>query len=126
MKRFSTEKIELMFENGYLKKDVAAIFPTFYKANIQTVNLLYTEVLDKRLKSDPTLTVQKDIDIYKSRQDQIQAIGKRRTLRKGIKKEEKKKENEEDSNIHSYKRCKAKKDFESSLNNKIKKAEEQR
>jgi hypothetical protein len=48
------------------------------------------------------LTVEKDIDIYKSRQNQIEIIEKRRTLQKVIKKLEKKQENEEEVNIRSY------------------------
>jgi hypothetical protein len=96
-----------------------------YAANTERINLLYTQVLDERLKRGPTVTIEKNIYIYKSREEQIETIEKRRTLRKAIKKCEKKKENEEDSNIRSYKQCKAKKEFESVFSNKMKKAEEQ-
>jgi hypothetical protein len=71
------------------------------------------------------LTVQKGIDIYRSRQEQIEAIEKRRTLRKSIKRSKRNKENE-DPSIQNYKRYKAKKDFESALNNEIKKVKEQK
>jgi hypothetical protein len=54
-----------MFENRYFYKDVTALFPTFYEANIKRINL-----------RDPTLTIQKDIDICKSREDQIETIEK--------------------------------------------------
>jgi G:T/U-mismatch repair DNA glycosylase len=66
------------------------------------------KVLEERFKRDPTLVVQKDIDIYKSKQGQIETIEKRRTLRKAIKRCGRKKENEEDSNIRSYKQYKSK------------------
>jgi hypothetical protein len=120
------KEIELIFENGYFYKDVAVMFSTFYKANIERINLLYTQVLEERFKRNPTLMFQKDIDIYKSRQNQIETIEKRKTLPKAIKRNERKKESEEDSNISSYKRYIAKKDFESALNNEIKKVEEQK
>jgi hypothetical protein len=44
------------------------MFPTFYEENSERINLLYTQVLKERFKRDPTLTIQKDIYIYKSRQ----------------------------------------------------------
>jgi hypothetical protein len=36
------------------------------------INLLYTQVLDVRFKRDPTLKIKKDIDVYKSRKEQIE------------------------------------------------------
>jgi hypothetical protein len=54
------------------------------------------------------LTIQNEIDIYKSRQDQIESIEKRRTLKKVIK------------------WYKSKEDFESVLNNEVQKAKQQR
>jgi flagellar hook-basal body complex protein FliE len=73
------------------------------------------------------LTFEKNVDIYKSRQDQIETIEKRRTLRKAIKKHEKKKKDSKDNlNIHFYKPYKTKKDFESALNNEIQKAKQQK
>jgi hypothetical protein len=72
------------------------------------------------------MTIQKGIDIYKTRQDQIETIEKRRTLLKAIKRRERKKENEDSSNIHNYKRYKIKKDFESVLNNEVQKTKQQR
>jgi hypothetical protein len=89
-------EIELMFENGYFYKNVEKMFPTFYEANTERINLLYTQILEERFKRDSTLTIQKDIDIYKSRQDQIETFEKRRTLRKAIKRSEKNKEVEDD------------------------------
>jgi hypothetical protein len=74
---------------------------------------------------DSKLKNENNIDIYKSRQEQIEIIEKRKTLRKVIKKCQKKKENEENSGICSYKWNNDKKDLESVLNNKIKNAEEQ-
>jgi hypothetical protein len=102
------KEIELMFENGYTYKDVERLFPTFYAANTERINLLYTQVLDVRFNRDPTLTIQKAIDIYKSRQAQIETIEKRRTLKKVIK------------------WYKSKEDFESVLNNEVQKAKQQR
>jgi hypothetical protein len=67
--------------------------------------------------------VKKDIEIYNSIQNQIEPIKKRITPEKQSKLARKRK-NEEDSNIHSYKRYKAKKYFESAFNIEIKKAEE--
>jgi hypothetical protein len=110
-----------MFENWYSFTDINKIFPKFYAINTERINLLYTQVLEVRFNKDPTLTVENNIDVYNVRQDQIEIILKRRTLRKAIKRSERNKENEEDSNIHSYKRYKSKKDFESVLNNEIKK-----
>jgi hypothetical protein len=42
------------------------------------INLLYTQILDERFKRDPTLKIQKNIDVYKSRKEQIGIIEKRR------------------------------------------------
>jgi hypothetical protein len=120
------KEIELIFENGYSFADIKEIFPTFYEVNIERINLLFTQVLQERFNRDPTLTIQKNIDIYKSRQDKIETIEKRRTLKKAIRRSERNKEDEEDSNSHSYKRYKTKKDFESVLNNKVQKAKQQR
>jgi rubrerythrin len=83
------KEIELMFENGYHYNDVEKIFPYFYKRNAERINLLYYHVYSERFNRDPTLTVQKDIEIYKVRQDQIEIIEKRKTLKKLIKKLEK-------------------------------------
>jgi hypothetical protein len=58
-----------MLENGYFYKDIAVKFPTLYKANTERINLLYTQVLEEIFKGHPIFTVQKDIYIYKSRQD---------------------------------------------------------
>jgi hypothetical protein len=63
------KEIELMFENRYFYTDIEKLFPTFYAANTERINLLFTQVLDERFKRDPTLTIEKDIDIYKSRQN---------------------------------------------------------
>jgi hypothetical protein len=80
------KEIELMFQNGYTYEDAERIFPSFYKANSERINLLFTHVLDIRFNRDPTLTIQKVIDIHKSRQDQTETIEKRRRLRKAIRK----------------------------------------
>jgi hypothetical protein len=103
--------IELMFKNGYFYTDIEKMFLMFYAGNTERINLLYTQVLEVRFNRDPTLTVEKNIDIYKVSQDHIETIEKRRTLRKAIKRSERNKEDEEDSNIHSFKRYKSKKDF---------------
>jgi hypothetical protein len=79
------------------------MFPTFFTANLKRINLLFTQILDEKFKRYPPFTIQKDINIYKSIQEQIETIEKRKTLR-AINKCEKKKENEEDSGIRSYKR----------------------
>jgi hypothetical protein len=114
-----------MFQNGQFYKNIEKMFTTLYIANTERINLLYIRVLDERFKRDPTLTIEKNIDIFNSGQNRIETMEKRRTLRKAIKKREKKKENKDDSNIQSYKRYNVKKDFESALNNEIKKAKEQ-
>jgi hypothetical protein len=93
------KKIESMFENWYFFMDIKKHFPTLYSAKTEKINLLYTQVLYERFKKDPTLIIQKDIDIYKSSEDQIDTTEKRRTLRKAIKRSERNKEDEEDSNI---------------------------
>jgi hypothetical protein len=117
-----------MFENDYSYKDVAELFLTFYEVNIAKINLLFIQVLQKRYNRDPTLVIEKDTDIYKSRRDQIETIEKRRTLKKVMKRTERNKEEEdededdEDSDIHSCKQYKAKKDFESVLHNEVQKA----
>jgi hypothetical protein len=56
-----------MFENRYSYKNIEKLFPTFYEVNTKRINLLYIQVLEERFKRDPTLTIQKDIDIHKSR-----------------------------------------------------------
>jgi hypothetical protein len=119
------KEIELMFENGYSYTDSAKLFPTFYEVNIARINLLYIQVLQERYNRDPTLTVEKDTDIYKSNLNQIEIIEKRKTLKKAIKRTERNKEDEEDEedeDTHSYKQYKAKKDFESVLHNEVQKA----
>jgi hypothetical protein len=97
------------------------IFPTFYTASTERINLLYTQVLDERFKRDITLTILNGIDVYKSRLEEIVFIEKRRTLQKGIKKRLKKKESDDHSNIPTYKQYKTKKDLESVLINKSRK-----
>jgi hypothetical protein len=62
------------------------MFPKFYKDNKLKINFLYTQVLEERFKEDLTLEVQKDIDVYRSRQEQIQIIEKRRLLQKRTRK----------------------------------------
>jgi hypothetical protein len=79
-----------MFENEYFYTDIEKMFQTFCTANTERINLLYTQILHETFKRDPTLTVEKDIDIYSSRQNQIKTIKKKRTLRKAIKKLERK------------------------------------
>jgi hypothetical protein len=119
------KEIELMFENGYTYEDAERLFPSFHKANTERINLLYYQVLQVRFNRDPTLTIQKDIDIYKVRQDQIETIEKRRALKKAIRRSERNKEDEEDLDDHSYKRYKSKKDFESILHNEVQKAKQE-
>jgi hypothetical protein len=79
-------QIEVMLENKYFYKDIEKLFPKFYLANTEIINLLYTKVLEEGFKRDPTLTIEKNIDIYKSRQNQIETTEKRRTVQKTIKK----------------------------------------
>jgi hypothetical protein len=57
---------KLIFENGYFYTDIEKMFPTFYAANSERINLLFTQVLDERFRRDPTLTIEKDINVYKS------------------------------------------------------------
>jgi hypothetical protein len=120
------KEIELLFVNGYLYTDIEKMFPKFYKHNKSKINFLYTQVLAERFKKDPTLEIQKDINIYKCRQEQIDVIEKRRKLRKTVKKNKKRdKRSHHDSDIKSYKRFKAKKDFQYALTDEIKKVEEE-
>jgi hypothetical protein len=115
-----------MFENGCTYKDAEKQFPSFYRINGKKINLLYQQVYAERLKKDPLLTIQKDTDLYKSRQYQIEIIEKRRTLKNLMKKTERNKEDDEDEDededLHSCKQYKTKKDFESVLHNEIQKA----
>jgi hypothetical protein len=60
------KEIELLFQNGYFYTEIE-MFPKFYKDNKSKINFLYTQVLEERFKRDPTLEVQKDIDVYRSR-----------------------------------------------------------
>jgi hypothetical protein len=75
------------------------------------------------------LEVQNDTEVYRSWKEQIGIIEKRRLLRKTTRKHNKKhahKTNyDADSDIRIYKRFKAKKEFESALNDQIKKLEEE-
>jgi hypothetical protein len=107
------KEIELLFENGY-----------FYKENKSKINFLFTQVLEERYKRDPTLEVQKDIDNYKCRQDQIDIIEKRRKLRKTVKKNKKcDKRSQHDSDVRGYKRFNTMQDFDSALNDEIEQSE---
>jgi hypothetical protein len=45
------------------------MFPKFYKDNKSKINFLYTQVLEERFRRDPTLELQKNIDVYKCRQE---------------------------------------------------------
>jgi hypothetical protein len=119
------KELELMLENGYSYEDVEKIFPSFYRGNSERINLLYFQVLQERFNRDPTLIIQKDIDIYKIRQNQIEIIEKRRALKKAIRRSERNKEDNDDSDDHSYKRYKSKKDFESVLHNEVQKAKQE-
>jgi hypothetical protein len=70
------------------------------------------------------LEIQKDINVYKCRQDQINIIEKRRKLRKTVKKNKKRdKRSQHNSDLQSYKRFKAMEDFESTLNDEIEQSE---
>jgi DNA-binding protein H-NS len=79
------KEIELMFENGYYFTDIKILFPSSFAVDTERINLLYTQVLEVRFNRDPILMVEKDIDVYKVRQDQIEIIEKRRTVKKVIK-----------------------------------------
>jgi hypothetical protein len=85
-----------------------------------------TQVIAERFRRDPTLELQKNIDVYKCGQEQINIIEKRRQSRKTFRKNKKRDQRtHHDSDIHSYKRYKVKKEFESALNDEIKKVEEE-
>jgi hypothetical protein len=62
----------------YFYTDIEKMFPKLYKHNKSKINFLYTQVLDEKFKKKPTLEVQKDIDVYRSRQEQKKIIEKRR------------------------------------------------
>jgi hypothetical protein len=107
------KEIELLFENGYSYTDIEGMFPKFYKDNKLKINFFFTQVLEERFKRDPTLEVQKNIDVYRCRQEQINIIEKRRRLRKAVRKNKKHvQRSHHDIEIQSYKRFKGKKDFE--------------
>jgi hypothetical protein len=86
---------------------------------------LYTQVIAERFRRDPTLELQKNIDVYKCRQEQINIIEKRRWLQKTIRKNRKHDQSHHDTEIQSYKCFKAKKDFKSALTDEIKKVEDE-
>jgi hypothetical protein len=119
------KEIELLFENGYFHTDIEEMFPKFYKINKSKINFLYKQVIAERYRRDPTLELQKNIDVYKCRQEQIDIIEKRRQFQKTVRKNRKHERSHHDTEIQSYKRFKAKKDFKSFLNDEIKKVEEQ-
>jgi hypothetical protein len=77
-----------MFENGCTHKEVEKQFPYFYKTNAEKINLLFKQVNDERFNRDPTLIIEKDTDLYKSRQYQIELIEKRRKLKNVMKRSE--------------------------------------
>jgi hypothetical protein len=60
------KEIELIFENMYFCKNIEKMFPSFFAANAKKINLPFTQVLDERFKTDQTLKIDKNIDIYKS------------------------------------------------------------
>jgi hypothetical protein len=118
------KEIELLFENGYIYTDIEKMFPKFYKDNKSKINFLFKEVLEERYKRDPTLEIQKDINVYKCRQEQIDIIKKRRQLRKTVKKNKiRDKRSHHDSDVKSYKHFKAMQDFESALSDEINQSE---
>jgi hypothetical protein len=120
------KEIELLFENGYFYTDIEQMFPKFYRDNKSKINFLFIEVLEERFKKDPTLEIQKDIDVYRCRQEQIDIIEERRKLRKAVMKNKKHdKRSQHDSDLHNYKRYKSKKDFESAITDEIKRVEEE-
>jgi hypothetical protein len=118
------KEIELLFENGYFYTDIEQMFPKFYRDNKSKINFLFLEVQEERYKKDPTLEIQKNINVYKCRQEDINVIEKRRRLRKTVRKNKKHERSHPDSDIKNYKRFKAIKEFESVLNDEIKKVEE--
>jgi hypothetical protein len=89
-KNLLLKEIELLFENGYFYTDIEKLFPKFYKDNKSKINFLYTQILDERFKQDPTLEVQKDIYVYRSREEQVEIIKKRRQIQKTTRKNKKK------------------------------------
>jgi hypothetical protein len=122
----SSSSEESESEDLLLKEiDIEKMFPKFCKDNKSKIKFLYTQILNERFKKDPTLEIQIDINVYKCRQDQIDIIEKGRKLRKTVRKNRKHERSHHDSDIQSYKRFKAIKEFESVLNDEIKKVEEE-
>jgi hypothetical protein len=120
------KEIELLFENGYFYTDIEKMFTKFYKDNKSKINFLFTHVLEERFKRDPTLEVQKDIDVYRFRQEQLCITETRRQLPKTNRNNKKHDQRSQyDSDIHSYTYYKSKKEFESTINDEIKKVEEE-
>jgi hypothetical protein len=93
------KEIELLFENGYFYTVIEKIFPKFYKHNKSKINFIYTQVIVERFRKDPTLELQKNIDVYKCRQEQINIIEKRRQLRKTARKNRKYERSHHDTEI---------------------------
>jgi hypothetical protein len=118
------KEIELLFENGYSYTDIEKMFPKFYKDNKSKINFLYKQVTAERCRKNPTLELQKNIDVYKYRHEQINIIEKRRQLRKAVRKNRKHERSHHYTEIQRYKRFKAIKEFESALYDEIKKVEE--
>jgi hypothetical protein len=101
-----------------------------FQSSIRTINQKSTsstpKLLQKDLEKNPTLELQNNINVYKCRQEQIYIIEKRRKLRKTVRKNKKRDQiSHHNSDLHSYKGFKAMKNFESALNDEIKKVEEE-
>jgi hypothetical protein len=47
------------------------MFPKFFRKNKMRINHLYGEETGCRFQKDPTMKIKKDIDVYKSRNEQI-------------------------------------------------------
>jgi glycerol uptake facilitator-like aquaporin len=60
------------------------MFPKFYKHNKSKINFLFTEILNERFKRHPTLEIQKNIDVYKCRQEQIEKKTAPQNIRKNM------------------------------------------
>jgi hypothetical protein len=111
-------------KNGYFYKDIEKMFSKSCRDNKLRIDHLYGEVTGLRYKKDQTMKMEKDADIFKSKKEQIEIVEQRRQLQKVTRKHKKKHVHriyyEADSNIRSYKHFKAKKEFESALNDEKK------
>jgi hypothetical protein len=92
--------------------DIEKMFPKFYRENKMRISNLLEEAAGRTFQKDPTMKIVKTTDIFKSKKEQIEIIEKRSLLWKSTRKNKKKHipriDYDDDSDIQSNKRYKAK------------------